>query len=102
MLPLGAMLLPASNVSSCSLSPIQSGLLMGCCGIVDSLLRELEAEAELEAELICQHTRQPNYSMPRPSGSRSRATEGPPALLYHALHTELSLTQNPWQVTMEI
>lgn len=47
-------------------------------GIVDSLLRELEAEAEAEAELERQHTRQSDTSVSSPSGSRSHATEGPP------------------------
>ena len=57
---------------------IQSGRLMDDYGIVDSLLRELEAEAEAEAELERQHTRQRDSSVPRPSGSRISATEGPP------------------------
>ena len=46
--------------------------------IIDSLLRVLEAETEAEAELERQHTRRSDSSVPRPSGSRNRATEGPP------------------------
>ena len=54
---------------------IQSGLVMDD-EIIDSLLRVLEAEAEAEAELVRQHTRQSEISVPKPSGSRSRATGG--------------------------
>lgn len=47
-------------------------------GILESLLRELEAEVEAEAELIDQQTRHIFSSVPRPSGSSSLATEGHP------------------------
>ena len=56
---------------------IQPGVLMDD-EIIDSLLRVLEAETEAEAELVRQHTRQSDTSVPRPSGSHSRATEGSP------------------------